>query len=41
MDYINIIEITDRNAKILFDNEKYPGNKRVKLIEGNKEKTFI
>ena len=40
MDYINIIEITDRNAKILFDNEKYPGNKRVKLIEGNKEKNI-
>lgn len=38
MDYINIIEITDRKARILFDNEKHEGKWKVTLTEKNKEK---
>ena len=37
MDYIKIIKITDRNAKILFDNGNYSRNEKVKLIEENKK----
>lgn len=41
MNKINIIEITDRKARILFDNEKHEGKWKVKLTEENKEKYIL
>lgn len=38
---IEIIEITDKKSKILFDNEKYSGNKKVKLTDKELEKKKI
>lgn len=39
---IKIIEITDRKSKILFDNEKYSGDRKVKLmVEKPEKKSFL
>lgn len=38
---IKIIEITDRKSKILFDNEKYSGDRKVKLMVEKPEKEII
>lgn len=38
---IEIIKLTDKNSKILFDNEKYSGNKEIKLTDKGPEKKNI
>lgn len=39
---IEIIKLTDKNSKILFDNEKYSGNKKEKLTDkGPEKKIFV
>ncbi len=38
---IEIIEMTDKKSKILFDNEKYSGNRKVKLTDKELEKKKI
>lgn len=39
---IEIIKLTDKNSKILFENEKYSVNKREKLTDkGPEKKIFV